>query len=179
MVCFLIQAGLFFRARKRPRLDAGLRHAATGLFFIAASAALAPLVLASGPEHRQLDTTYVLLGLLGGLTLYVIGQFYKIVPFLAWMARFRNEMGKKRVPTVAQLYSPLVAHIDLALFAAGSLGMAMGVITGISLLTRLAAMLVAFGVALFVSQIARVALATSFRDIGAAGVQPQIAKTFE
>ena len=179
VVCFLIQAGLFFRARKRPRLDAGLRHAATGLFFIAASAALAPLVLASGPEHRQLDTTYVLLGLLGGLTLYVIGQFYKIVPFLAWMARFRNEMGKKRVPTVAQLYSPLVAHIDLALFAAGSLGMAMGVITGISLLTRIAAMLVASGVALFVSQIARVALATSFRDIGAAGVQPQIAKTFE
>ncbi|MES2359167.1 MAG: hypothetical protein V4529_12615 [Gemmatimonadota bacterium] len=174
--CFLRQAWLFFRARKRPRLDAGLRHAGTALIFLAATAALAPVVLALGPEYRRLDTAYVMLGLLGGLTLYVIGQFYKIVPFLAWMARFRNEMGKKRVPTVAELYSPLVAHIDLALFAIGSLGMVTGVVTGISPVVRIAAILVASAVALFVSQIARVALATSFRGIGSASVQPTITK---
>jgi len=85
-------------------------------------------------------------------------------------------MGKKSVPTVAQLYSPLVAHIDLALFAVGILGMVTGVVTGISPVVRIAAILVASAVALFVSQIARVALATSFRGIGSASVQPTITK---
>lgn len=162
IACFLIQATLFFRARKRPRLDAGLRHAATALVLLATTAALAPLVLISGVEHRNLDTAYVLLGLLGGLTLYVIGQFYKVVPFLAWMSRFRDDMGRKRVPTVAQLYSPRVAHTDLICFVVGITGMTIGVITGIESMVRIAAVLFAAGVALFVSQVIRVAFGTSF-----------------
>jgi hypothetical protein len=178
--CFLRQAWLFFKVRKRPRLDAGLRHAATALVFLAASAALAPVVLATGSEYRRLDTAYVMLGLLGGLTLYAIGQFYKIVPFLTWMARFREDMGKKRVPTVAQLYSPLVAHIDLALFAIAIFGMAIGVITGITPMVRLAAILFVAGAGLFVSQIARVtfgtSFGTSFGNVEAGTGQPTTAK---
>jgi len=176
--CFLRQAWLFFKVRKRPRLDAGLRHAATALIFLAASAALAPVVLAAGSEYRRLDTAYVMLGLLGGLTLYAIGQFYKIVPFLTWMARFREDMGKKRVPTVAQLYSPLVAHIDLALFGIAILGMEAGVITGITLAVRLAAILFVAGAGLFVSQIARVTFGSSFRTVEAGIGQPTTAKAF-
>ena len=176
--CFLRQAWLFFKVRKRPRLDAGLRHAATALIFLAASAALAPVVLAAGSEYRRLDTAYVMLGLLGGLTLYAIGQFYKIVPFLTWMARFREDMGKKRVPTVAQLYSPLVAHIDLALFAIAILGMEIGVIAGITLAVRLAAILFVAGAGLFVSQIARVTFGTSFRMVDVGIGQPTTAKAF-
>ncbi len=176
--CFLTQAWCFFRARKRPRLDAGLRHAATALVFLAASAALAPVVLYAGSTYRRLDTAYVMLGLLGGLTLYVIGQFYKIVPFLTWMARFRGNMGKKRVPTVAQLYSPLVAHMDLALFAAAILWLEIGVITGTVLVVRLAACLFVAGAGLFASQIARVTFGTSFRDIDTRIGQPTTAKTF-
>ncbi|HSU96835.1 MAG TPA: hypothetical protein VLI40_06365, partial [Gemmatimonadaceae bacterium] len=178
--CFLRQAWLFFKVRKRPRLDAGLRHAATALVFLAGSAALAPVVLAARSEYRRLDTAYVMLGLLGGLTLYAIGQFYKIVPFLTWMARFREDMGKKRVPTVAQLYSPLVAHIDLALFAIAIPGMAIGVITGIVPMVRLAAILFVAGAGLFVSQIARVtfgtSFGTSFGNVEAGTGQPTTAK---
>ena len=162
IACFLTQAALFFKARKRPRLDAGLRHAATALFFLGATAALAPVVLVMGVQHRQLDTAYVMLGVLGGFTLYVIGQFYKVVPFLAWMARFRDDMGKKRVPTVAQLYSSRIAHTDLALFVIGIVGMTLGVAMGSALLVRTSTILFTVGVALFISQIIRVAFGTSF-----------------
>ncbi len=164
IICFLVQAALFFRASKRPRLDAGLRHTATALIFLGAAAALAPVVLLSGVQHRQLDTAYVMLGVLGGLTLYVIGQFYKVVPFLVWMARFRGEMGKKRVPTVAQLYSSRIAHTDLALFVASIAGMIFGVAIGSASLVRASAILFTVGVALFISQIIRVAFGTSFGD---------------
>lgn len=176
IACFLIQAVLFFKTRKRPRLDAGLRHAATALIFLAATAALAPLVLISGVEHRNLDTAYVLLGVLGGLTLYVIGQFYKVVPFLAWMARFRDDMGKKRVPTVAQLYSSRIAHTDLALLVAGIIGITIAVMTGIEPLARFAAILFAIGVALFASQIIRVAFGTSLAGVTATPI-PTISRS--
>ncbi|HEX5829351.1 MAG TPA: hypothetical protein VFY16_00130, partial [Gemmatimonadaceae bacterium] len=109
VIAFLLQCRAFHAARKRPALDVGLRFAATALGFLAASAALAPAVLAlGGVRHPRLATAYVLLGLLGGIVLYVVGHFYKIVPFLAWITRFRGRAGRERVPTVAELYSARV-----------------------------------------------------------------------
>lgn len=174
VACFLRQAWLFFKARKRPRLDAGLRHAATALILLGCAAALAPVVMLSGMDARHLDTGYVLLGLLGGLSLYVVGQFYKVVPFLAWMARFHDDMGKKRVPTVAQLYSSRIAHVDLLLFVLGIVGMFAGVITATPSVVRGAACLFAGAVVLFASQIIRVAFGTSF---GVATRAPSIPPT--
>jgi hypothetical protein len=168
VVCFLAQAALFFWARTRPRLDAGLRHVAFALFFIATAAVMGPLVLANDAGHRNLDAGYVVLGLLGGLTLYVIGQFYKVVPFLAWMARFREDIGKKPVPTVAQLYSARVAHADLALLVTGIAGMATGVVTAVEPIVRVAAVLIVAGVTLFASQMTRVAFGASFGGLVAA-----------
>ena len=162
VICFLIQATFFFRARKRPRLDAGLRHAAVALVFIALAAAAGPFVLTRGMGDRQLDVAYVFTGVVSGLSLYVIGQFYKVVPFLAWMARFRNDMGKRSVPTVAQLYSPVVANTDLAFLVAGIVGITVGVFADSTPLACIAAISFTIGVALFVSQIARVAFGTSF-----------------
>lgn len=159
--CFLVQAVLFFRARKRPRLDAGLRHAACALGFLAIATGLGPVVLAHGAEYRNLDTAYVVTGLIGGLTLHVIGQFYKVVPFLAWMARFRDDMGRKRVPTVAQLYSARVAHVGLVLLVTGIAGMTTGVMIATEPVVRAAALLMTAGVALFITQMVRVAFATS------------------
>jgi hypothetical protein len=158
VIAFLLQCRAFHAARKRPALDVGLRFAASALGFLAASAALAPAVLAlGGVRHPRLATAYVLLGLLGGIVLYVVGHFYKIVPFLAWITRFRGRAGRERVPTVAELYSARVAHVQLALMAAGVAGMAGGVAAGGALAVRVAAVAFAAGVALFATQIVRVA----------------------
>lgn len=161
IVSFLIQGALFFRARKRPRLDAGLRHAAAALVFLGIAAAVGPIVLIRGVTDTHLDVAYIILGLIGGLSLYVVGQFYKVVPFLAWMSRFRNDMGKKSVPTVAQLYSQSVANTDLVFLVIGILGMSVGVLVGAVWLVTLAAVCFAAGIALFISQILRVAVRTS------------------
>jgi hypothetical protein len=162
IVCFLIQTTIFFRARKRPRLDAGLRHAVIALCFIAIAAGLGPFVLLGGAQNTHFDVAYLMLGLVGGLSLYVIGQFYKVVPFLAWMARFRDDMGRRSVPTVAQLYSPVVANTDLLFLVTGIIGMSAGVIIGATTMVRIAAMCFTIGIALFLSQIARVAFGTSY-----------------
>ena len=169
IACFLTQAVLFFRSRKRPKLDAGLRHAATAVGFLLIAAVLAPFVLAGGVADRHFDIVYILVGLLGGISLYVTGQFYKIVPFLAWMARFRDDMGKKPVPMIAQLYSAHVAHTDLALFVSGIAGMAIGVMAREAMIVRVSAFLFTIAVVLFASQMIRVAFGTSFGNAPPAG----------
>lgn len=156
--CYLVQCRAFNRARKRPTLDVGLHFVATALGFLAVAAVLAPAVLAlGGVRQPRLATAYVLVALLGAVVLHVVGHFYKIVPFLAWIARFRGRVGRERVPTVADLYSARVARVQLALMAAAVAGLAGGVLAGSVPMVRGSAVGFALGVALFIAQIARVA----------------------
>jgi hypothetical protein len=156
--CFLWQTRAFFRARVRRRLDPGLCFAAVALAFLAASAGLGIAVLATGASQPRLATAYVATGLLGGIVLYVIGFFYKIVPLLAWTARFRGRMGKEPVPTVAQMYSARLAQAQLGLMAGGVAVLAGGIGAGSAAGARVGAALFLSGVVVFLVQLARVAL---------------------
>ncbi|HEU6449836.1 MAG TPA: hypothetical protein VFT57_00350 [Gemmatimonadaceae bacterium] len=154
---FIWQAYSFYRVRVRKKLDVGLRFAMTGIVFLAVAAVLGSALVVLGPMHARLATMYIVVGLLGGIVLYVVGFFYKIVPLLAWTARFRGRMGKGPVPTVAQLYSAKVAYIQLGVMTLAVVLLASGVGAGITHLTRCGAVLFLAGVVLFISQRARVA----------------------
>ena len=163
VLCYLEQVRLVYTARVRPKLDAGLRHVAMSLLFLCVSALLGPVVLYQGSGHPGLAIAYVALALLGSLVLFAIGQFYKIVPFLVWISRFRNDMGRKRVPTVAELYSARIAHGGLVALSLAVVALAAGAALGSPTVVRAGALLFAGGVALFISQMARVALAGAVR----------------
>lgn len=155
--CFLWQARAFHRARVRRKLDVGMRFAGCALGFLAASALLGPFVLAVGLAHPRLATAYVAIGLLGGIVLYVTGFFYKIVPLLAWTARYRGRMGKGPVPTVAEMFSAPMAHIQLALMALGVALLGGGIAAGSAHVVRCGAVLFLAGVSFFTVQIWRIA----------------------
>jgi uncharacterized membrane-anchored protein len=157
MGCFLRQAHAFHRARVRRRLDPGMRFAATALAFLGASALLGVAVVADGAAHPRLATAYIAAGLLGGIVLYVIGFFYKIVPLLAWTAHFRGRMGKEPVPTVAQMYSARLAHLQLGLMAGGVVLLVAGIATGWAHAARGGGLLYLLGVLVFLTQLGRVA----------------------
>ncbi len=158
VACFLYQAYCFYRARVRKRLDIGMRFAAGALTFLAAAATLGPILLWRGPAVPRLATTYVLVGLLGGIVLYVIGFFYKIVPLLAWTARFSGKASTPGTPTVADLFSARVARVQLAVMIAAIVMLAAGIMVGIATLAYAGASLFLIGVLLFVSQLRRIAL---------------------
>lgn len=157
IACFIWQAYSFYRVRVRRKLDVGLRFAMTAIAFLAIAAVLGSALVVLGPMHARLATMYIVVGLLGGIVLYVTGFFYKIVPLLAWTARFRGRMGKGPVPTVAQLYSAKVAYVQLGLMTLAVVLLASGVGSGVTHLTRCGAVLFLVGVLLFISQIARIA----------------------
>lgn len=156
--CFVYQAASVFRARVRKRLDVGMRFAAAGLGFVAAAALLGPVVLWRGPSATQLATAYVLLGLVAGIVVFVSGFFYKIVPLLAWTARYGGRTSSGTAPTVAQLFSARLAEVQLGVMVIALLVLSTSILAGSDAGAYAGAGLFLLGVLLFASQIGRAAL---------------------
>lgn len=156
VVAFLAQAALFFRHRKRRAIDPGMRLAAVGLVGLALSAALAPFALTRGLTDPHLLATYFV-ALIGALSLFVAGHYYKIVPFIVWYHRFGPLVGKRKVPKVAELYSEAAARVDAALLVSGWLGLAAATYAGSAGGVRAAALVFTAGALLEIFVIARIA----------------------
>jgi hypothetical protein len=151
-VAFLLQAGLFFRHRKRPALDAGLRLAAIALGFLALALALAPFALSRGFAAPRVGTAYLTALIVGGFGLFVAGHYYKILPFLVVFHRYGHLMGKRPIPRTGDLYDDRVARAAVALLAAGTLGLVLSTLAGAPLPARVSAIAFAAGAATEVAQ---------------------------
>jgi hypothetical protein len=144
VVAFAVQAVLFFRHRKRRALDPGMRLAAAGLLGLLTAVVLAPFALAHGLADLRLLTTYFIV-LLGALSLFVAGHYYKIVPFLVWYHRFGPLVGARKVPKVSELFSETTARLGGRLLVGGYVGLAAGTYAGSVTLARAAAIAFALG----------------------------------
>lgn len=144
-VAFIIQAALFFRHRKKPKLDPGLRLAGVALGFILCAIVLAPFFLYNGLGAPRIATAYVVTLVLGGLSLFVAGHYYKILPFLIWFHRFGPLVGKKPVPRVIDLYATKPGYTAAVLLGTGTAGLVIATLTGTVVMARPAALLFAAG----------------------------------
>lgn len=156
VVAFIVQAATFYRHRKRRAIDVGMRLAGAGVIALAAAVLLAPLALGRGLADLRLLTTYFVV-LLGAVTLFIAGHYYKIIPFIVWYHRFGPFVGKRKVPKVSELFSNRVATIDAALLVSGWLGLAASTLLGLPELARASALLFATGALLQVFVVAQIA----------------------
>jgi hypothetical protein len=152
LVAFLVQASLFFRHRRKPTLDPGLRLAATALVFLGVALLLAPFHIHLGLSSPRVATGYVLALLLGGFSLFVAGHYYKIVPFLVWYHRFGPLIGRQPVPRVADLYSAGLGNAAAALLGVGAAGLIVATLLGEPGAARAAALLFAAGAGIVAAQ---------------------------
>lgn len=156
MIAFLVQARSFFKHTKRSRIDPGMKLAASGLVGLAAALLMAPFALSKGLADPRLLATYHVV-LIGALSLFVAGHYYKIVPFLVWYHRFGPLVGLRKVPKVTDLYSERVAKVNAVLLVGGWLGLVSGTWFSLPLLTRGAALVFLAGALLETVVVARVA----------------------
>jgi hypothetical protein len=111
------------RARKRRHLDWGLKYFLTALALLAPVAALGvTLTWPRLPQTlltTQLENVYGFLAFIGVVTFAILGMLYKVVPFLVWYASYSRAIGRSKVPSLAELYSPALQSIGYWLFVAG------------------------------------------------------------
>lgn len=156
VVAFLIQGALYFRHRKKPKLDPGMRLAGTALGFLALALLLAPAAIGEGVAAPRLVTGYTATLVLG-ISLFVAAHYYKILPFLVWYHRFGPLAGKRPVPRVAELYGEKAALGAAALMVCGALGLVAATLAGAGTLARAGAAVYAAGVGIEILQMCAIA----------------------
>ncbi|MGA2176050.1 MAG: hypothetical protein ABSH38_13820 [Verrucomicrobiota bacterium] len=97
------------RARKRRALDWGIKYFLTAIGLLLPLSVLTLVLSWSGwPQNTftgQLENLYGFLGLIGVVTFAIMGMLYKIIPFLVWFGRYSRQIGRTKVPALADLYS--------------------------------------------------------------------------
>ena len=120
---------------------------------------IAPFAWMHGWRSPRLLTAYVFVLVVGGLSMFVAGHYFKIVPFLVWYHRFGARVGKERVPRVADLYSATRATAALALLAVGVVTTTAGILAGSAPVVRAGALALFAGACVEGREMVRVARA--------------------
>jgi cbb3-type cytochrome oxidase subunit 1 len=98
-----------WREGKKPRLDWSTRHVVAAFGCLALTILLG-LTLASGllggnALTARVAVVYAFLGLVGWITLMILGMSYRVIPLLVWLHRYSPSVHERPVPRVGELYS--------------------------------------------------------------------------
>ena len=148
-----VELGAILAARKRRRLDWGLRQ------FLAAVATLAPAVvagmaLAGAVALRpsavpRWQTAYPALALLGVIVPAILGMLQKILSFLVWQRIYAPRIGRERIPALAELLSEPLQIAGFWSYLAAVAGLAAAAFAGSTWLAHVAAVLWLAAIVLF------------------------------
>ena len=123
LTVYAVELLAILRARKRRTLDWGLKYFLTALGLLAPLSVLALVLcwpaLPLTEFTTQLENVYGFLALFGVVTFAIVGMLFKIVPFLVWYARYSKEIGRHKVPSLAELYSEPLQGVTYWLYVAG------------------------------------------------------------
>lgn len=116
---FLYQVYLIMKNRVRKILDVGLTYSMVSFVMMFAATVLGVfLVFEKFLDFNVLSRivliySYVIL--FGYFSLLIVGQMYKIVPFLVWFHKFSAKVGIESVPMLKDMYSEKLARLEFIL----------------------------------------------------------------
>jgi hypothetical protein len=95
--------------------------------------------------------------LLGWVGQIIVGQMYKITPFLTWLHRYADLVGLEQVPGLDDLYNRRIALVGYGLWNAGVVVGAVAILGGWAWLITIAGLALSLGTWLFLLNMASVA----------------------
>lgn len=107
IACYLQQVRIIHGSRLRRMPDLGMRFSLLAFSLVSVAAGLGLGLLFLNFQDGLRDgavLAYVSVILLGAFSLLIVGQLYKIVPFLVWFHTFSSQVGLKPVPLLKDLY---------------------------------------------------------------------------
>lgn len=116
---FLYQVYLIMKSRVRRILDVGLTYSMVsfGVMFIATVLGVFLVFenILLPAAFIKLVLIYGYLILFGYFSLIIVGQMYKIVPFLVWYHKFSAKVGLEPVPMLKDMFNEKIARVEFVL----------------------------------------------------------------
>jgi hypothetical protein len=164
-IALLAGAGLFayilsvlYRKRRRRVFDINMPFTQTGTALFTLTLVAAGLALAGWlptPPTFWLAVGWLLL--LGWVGQIIIGQMYKITPFLTWLHRYADLVGLEQVPGLDDLYNRRLALAGYGFWNAGVIVGTIAILGGWTGLMTIAAVALSVGIWIFLLNMAFVA----------------------
>jgi hypothetical protein len=101
-----------YRTRLRRKLDVGLKYTVISLALLILPLALALYLLFAGNTTAfvlRMTSIYGMSIIFGVISMLIFGQTYKTLPFIIWLDRYQNYVGKFKTPLPRELYSEKIA----------------------------------------------------------------------
>ncbi len=148
IVLYLIQIYIVFKKRIRKKLDIGLKFTAVSLVILSIVTILNFSFLFFNYERViNLTLVYGFLVLIGFSSVLIVGQMYKIVPFLVWYHKYSSKVGIANVPMLKDMFSESLATYQFYLMISGI------VLSVVALLFQLATLLMIGFATLLISSV--------------------------
>ncbi len=134
-----------YKNRLRKKLDIGMKHSVlsfTLLFLSLLSGAILLIIpVTNSVLSLKLVIAFGVNLLLGFFTSLILGQMYKTLPFIVWLAKYQNAVGKFKIPLPGDLHWSKVADFHYYAFVAFMIVMNINIFFPTDLLYYLSAIL--------------------------------------
>lgn len=131
LISFLWYLAEAYKKRIKKQLDTGMKQSVFSLLTILPAIAVLVLLLVDSEDIKQINSrlsvAYGSLLIIGFISLLILGQTYKTLPFITWLKVYRTRIGKGKTPFPADLYSRQVARLQFMSFIAGMVLLLTGV----------------------------------------------------
>ncbi|MCU0321159.1 MAG: hypothetical protein MUE72_02010 [Chitinophagaceae bacterium] len=107
---------LAYRSRIKKELDIGMRQSLWSIFILIISLIPFLISIILVFKYETFSIMYIFLFLGGFVSNLIMGQTYKILPFIIWLKVYHNLAGKMQLPGLNQLYSAKIATMQFITF---------------------------------------------------------------
>ncbi len=133
-----------YKKRMKKHLDVGMKYTMLSLVFLSIPIILSfILIFTSGNPQIQkwgeiLSLFFGLSMIFGFFTTIALGQTYKTLPFIIWLEKYQNLVGKYHTPLPRELYSEKVAGIQFYFYMSFLVLMIFGIVLQNLIILKLA-----------------------------------------
>lgn len=123
ILLFLAQVTIILKKRVRKKLDTGLMFSSYAYLMLGLTTVLGIFIAFIDYQNiLNLTLIYGYMIIFGYLSMLIVGQMYKIVPFLVWYHKYSSKVGIEKVPMLKEMYNEKFAGYGMYLMIAAILG---------------------------------------------------------
>ncbi len=152
LILYVVQIIIILKIRLRRTLDVAMKHAIvsfSSLFIITVLGFAAIYISVKSQMFEAVTLTYGFVALIGFISSLIVGEMYKIVPFLVWYNKYSSRAGIQTVPTLKEMIHEKLAQTEFIIFTGGFLTACVGLLVQVQIVFGIGAVLLAIASLLF------------------------------
>lgn len=154
---FIFQVYIIFKKRIRKKLDSALRFTFTAYLILGITTLFGlSFLFFDYTKITSITLVYGYLVFIGFISMLIVGQMYKILPFLTWYHKYSSKAGIEKVPMLREMYNEKIAGIEFYLMIIAVAGVAVSVLLNLNVIVLVFFTVMLVSVLLFVFNMVKI-----------------------